>query len=57
MKKTTGTTTVTEMKEAKKPETTWEYQYTDTKNYNVDMDIYKTEEGEFVMVDSDWAFM
>lgn len=42
--------------EAERPESGWTYLYTDTNTYNVDMDVYRTEDGRLVMVDSDWMF-
>lgn len=42
--------------EVSRPKLTWTYLYTETTTYNVDMDIYRTEDGRLVMVDSDWMF-
>lgn len=45
---------VTEL--ASHPESTWTYICTDTTTYNVDTDIYRTEDGKLVKVDGDWIF-
>lgn len=44
------------IKEAKAPKASWTYLLTDTKNYNVDFDIYKDEAGNLFKVDADWRF-
>lgn len=39
-----------------RPKSGWTYLYTDDKNYNIDMDVYRTEDGKLVKVDGDWIF-
>ena len=40
-----------------RPKSGWTYLYTDDKNYNIDMDVYRTEDGKLVKVDGDWIFL
>ena len=46
-----------EVREVSRPEKNWKYLYTDTETYNIDMDIYETETGEIVAVDTDWMIL
>lgn len=41
---------------ASRPKSGWTYLYTDDKNYNIDMDVYRAEDGKLVKVDGDWVF-
>jgi hypothetical protein len=42
------------MRFVKAPKKAWEFIGLDTTTYSIDVEVYKTETGEFVLVDVDW---
>lgn len=43
-----------ELRAVEAPKKGWEYIGLDTTTFNVDVEVYKTEAGEYVIVDIDW---